>query len=280
MGSGDLGMLKTTLGRLGSSIISPDRSLDLFVFLDAGGRPSGHRLWAGLAAVGERELARIEEDMEHLKQAYPDRLERDGELKGKNVPVEVAKKLGRKLHSSANRRSRFWVNWYPRHDDGTCQQLCQVLSDVLRTYRVNPSMRDSGRAEKWFVAKTRLFDDLKPTNRHKMLSILASIGWLCEEIKRVEIGPQMRSVRVCVDQENLPGMEDCAALVKGFTCACLQGVGMSVRLTGKVFRESHEEGAVAVRLDCDSARCPGLQYVDVLLQVVQDRVCPAQKQTG
>jgi hypothetical protein len=57
--------------------------------------------------------------------------------------------------------------------------------------------------------------------------------------------------------------------MKEAVAATFQAAGMSYRLTGSALREEATEGAIAVDLAGDSRKCKGLQYVDILLQVVQ-----------
>lgn len=49
-------MFQTAIGRIGSKIVSAPLSLEMRVFLDAGGKANRRRVWGGLAIIGEREL--------------------------------------------------------------------------------------------------------------------------------------------------------------------------------------------------------------------------------
>jgi hypothetical protein len=120
-----------------------------------------------------------------------------------------------------------------------------------------------------FRAVESCFARLKAVNQHKLISILQHLKWFGDKVRETGLAPQLRSVRVVVDREDFPDTETCAVLTKEAVAAIFQAAGMSYVLTGTWFREKPAEGAVTVDLGGDSARCAGLQYVDILLQVVQ-----------
>lgn len=90
------------LGRIGSAVIAPNESLDLHIFIDAGGQADSTRVWGGLACDAH-ELSWIDTELSRLKALLPQSLEKDGELKGKHVPIEIAKESGRKFHQEDRR---------------------------------------------------------------------------------------------------------------------------------------------------------------------------------
>src|SRR4051794_32918001 len=108
-------MFQTALGRLGSTVIPPSESLDLHVFIDAGGRSNTKRVWGGLALLDRRELLWIDSALTRLRALLPTALSPSGELKGKNVPTEIAKGAGLRFRRE-DRRILFWANWYPEFD--------------------------------------------------------------------------------------------------------------------------------------------------------------------
>jgi hypothetical protein len=77
-------------------------------------------------------------------------------------------------------------------------------------------------------------------------------------------------LHVFIDDENLPTPELNNRFLAGFVAAGLQGAGMSFRRTGGCFRRV-DIGGCHVTLDASakSDEHAGLQYVDILLQVVQ-----------
>jgi len=119
------GMPIATIGRLGSLVRVPSNSLDLYVFVDAGGRASERRLWGGLACIGDREIAWLRQRLDDLKKTLPNCLEPSGELKGKHVPTPIAQQLGQDLREE-DRRSLFWATW-----------CCEVSDPALSSLRGN-----------------------------------------------------------------------------------------------------------------------------------------------
>jgi hypothetical protein len=262
-------MLQTALGRLGSTVVAPNESLDLIVFIDAGGKADLTRVWGGLALLDERELSWIDTELARLRAALPDVLDLRGELKGKNVPTPLAKDAGVRFRQEG-RRILFWANWYPDFDGAELAALRRQLSEFLTGLRPDPAHLERPEIEAWQADLQEYFDSLRSVNGHKIISILAHLGWLFREIARVNLGPQLRSVRVVVDHENLPSPERTNRFLKGFVAAGLQGSGMSFRRTGGCFRRIDTGGCnVVVEESAKSHEHSGLQYVDILLQVVQ-----------
>jgi hypothetical protein len=272
-------MLQTTLGRLDSSIVAPPGTLDLYVFVDAGGRQAECRVWGGLAAIGTQELMWIESAVCDLKRRYANRTEVSGELKGKVVSTRDAMREGRTLDLKG-RRIRFWVNWYPRASESSLARLRQEFQDFLAGLHPHGHRLDQDRVERWSRDMEKYFRKLKPVNRHKVLSLLAHIQWLAGDIRRTGIGSQLGSAKIIVDREDFPKPAGCANLVKAFVSASLQAAGMSYRLTGSAAREEPEEGAVTVDVHSDSAAHAGLQYCDVLLQAVQQQLPRPKRLSG
>jgi hypothetical protein len=114
------------------------------------------------------------------------------------------------------------------------------------------------------------FDTLRPANGHKVISMVSHLNWLYGEISRVSLGPQVRSARIVIDQEDLPAPERTNRFLTSFFAAGLQNAGMSFRRTGGCFRRVDTGGCyVTVDGSAKSDEHAGLQYVDILIQVVQ-----------
>lgn len=96
-------------------MIAPSDSLDLHVFIDAGGRSNSKRVWGGLALLNAQELSWIDTELSRLRASLPDAINQSGELKGKNVPTQIAKDSGLRFRQE-DRRILFWANWYPEFD--------------------------------------------------------------------------------------------------------------------------------------------------------------------
>jgi hypothetical protein len=263
-------MLQTALGRLGSTIVAPTESLDLHIFIDAGGRADSRRVWGGLALLDARELLWIDAELARLRASLP--LEPSGELKGKNVPMQVAKDAGIRFRQQ-DRRILFWANWYPEFDGAELVEMRRQLSQFLNNLHPDATRTERSEIEAWHTEMRDYFDGLRPVNGHKVVSILAHLGWLFAEITRVKLGPQLRSAHVVVDEENLPSPESTRRFLASFVAAGLQGAGMSYRRTGGCFRRINTGGChVAVDACAKSEKHAGLQYVDILLQVVQRKL--------
>ncbi|TKJ39599.1 MAG: hypothetical protein CEE38_02435 [Planctomycetes bacterium B3_Pla] len=261
-------MCITAIGRLGSVIEAPTESLYLHVFLDAGGRASKRRVWGGLACVGDRELSWLARKLDDLKVDLRECVEGSGELKGKHVPTSIAKELGRHLRED-DRRIVFWATWCSEMDDPVLASLRTLFSEFLSSQKADSYRLDRGQIDDWFRRIESYFARLKDVNRHKLISLLQHLKWLGDEVRRTRLGGQLRSVRVIVDHENFPDTETCAVLMKEAVAATFQAAGMSYRLTGSAFRQKAIEGTISVDLAGNSCKCKGLQYVDILLQVVQ-----------
>ncbi|MGA2584548.1 MAG: hypothetical protein ABSG31_14830 [Tepidisphaeraceae bacterium] len=125
-------------GRLGSTVLAPSESLDLHVFIDAAGQSKSKRVWGGLALLGTRELAWVDAEISTLRALLPDALEGNGELKGKKVPLQIAKDTGVKVRRE-DRRILFWSNWYPKFNDPEIIETRRQLSQFLAG--LNPDSR-------------------------------------------------------------------------------------------------------------------------------------------
>jgi len=149
-------------------------------------------------------------------------------------------------------------------------ELRRQLSQFLEELRPDVTHLERFEIEAWHKDLLDHFDALPPINGHKIISILAHLGWLFREIKRVNLGPQLRAVHILIDTENLPAPVLNNRFLTGFLAAGLQGAGMSFRRTGGCFRRVDKGGChVTVDGSAKSDQHAGLQYVDILLQVVQ-----------
>jgi len=262
-------MFQTALGRLGSNIITLSESLDLHVFIDAGGRSNSRRVWGGLACLGANELLWIDTELFRLRALLKGSLTQSGELKGKAVPTEIAKEAGAKLRQ-ADRRILFWTNWYPEFDGAELVEMRRQLSDFLRNLHPDPFHLERAEIEASYADMRNYFDGLKPVNGHKIISIVAHLVWLFREIERANLGAQLRSAHFIIDEENLPDPTIASRFLTAFSAAGLQGAGMTFRRTGGCFRRVNTGGChVTVAPSSKSDEHAGLQYVDILIQVVQ-----------
>jgi hypothetical protein len=262
-------MFQMALGRLGSAVIAPSESLDLHVFIDAGGRSNSKRVWGGLALLNAHELSWVDTELSRLRALCHDALDRSGELKGKNVPTQIAKDAGLKFRQE-DRRILFWANWYPEFDGPELIETRHQLSQFLNELRPDATHLERSEIEAWHTDIRDYFDGLLPVNGHKVISMVAHLIWLYREIAKVNLGPQLRSARVVIDEENLPTPKLTNRFLTSFVAAGLQGAGMSNRRTGGCFRRVDTGGChVTVDAAAKSEEHAGLQYVDILLQVVQ-----------
>ncbi len=265
-------MFLTALGRLGSEVIAPSESLDLHVFIDAGGRANSKRVWGGLALLDSRELSWVDSELAHLRASFPGALKPTGELKGKNVPTQIAKDAGLRLRQE-DRRILFWGNWYPEFDGLELIEIRRLFSNFLTDLRPNAAHLERSEIEAWHTDMRDYFDKLPPVNGHKVISMITHFTWLFREIARVNLGPQLRSAHVMIDEENLPTPKLTNRFLTGFVAAGLQGAGMSNRRTGGCFRRINTGGChVTVDASAKSDKHAGLQYADILLQVVQRKL--------
>jgi hypothetical protein len=272
-------MFQTAIGRIGSWVDAGDRTLALSIFLDAGGQQSEHRLWGGLAVLDNRERVWLASALDALRAECPEAVETSGELKGKRLPLAVAKRAGQRLREE-DRRILFWANWYPRSSDTDVRRVRANFLRHMALRQVDPHRLDRTTVARWFRESEAYFGTLPEVNAHKVLSILAHLQWLVGELARVDLARQLREVDVVVDREDFALPTVCARLVKSFLAASLQGAGMCYRLTGRAFREDGEEGAVRVTIHGESTQHPGLQYTDLLLQVVQQQLPGARAEAA
>ena len=263
-------MFQTAIGRIQSIIEYPPRTLDMWVFLDAGGKAGKQRVWGGLAAIGDSELGWIESVIKDIDSKN----NTDSELKGHELDLEVIKAAGKKIKIE-DRRVIFWANWLPDWRDQKSQNCSRYLGDFLASLRPNSSNLNYSSIESMQSVMAGCYSGLKDVNKHKIMSIIMHLQWLIEEINRRKLGDQLKSVKLVIDNENFPSQAiECGVIVKSFFAAGLQHVGMDCSLTGTAFREKPNEGSVSVDLLGNSGEVAGIRYVDVLLQAVLRKVMP------
>ncbi|MDO8141870.1 MAG: hypothetical protein Q6358_10265 [Candidatus Brocadiales bacterium] len=267
-------MFQTAIGRIGSKIVSAPQSLEMRVFLDAGGKANRRRVWGGLALIGERELDWLQKVLDDIRAEFPIIDIKKPELKGRDLPTSVIKAAGRKLREE-DRRILFWANWLPAWNEQAAQKLSVLLAHTLKSMRPNPNHFKQHAIETWYRDNADYFSNLKKdVNRHKLLSIVAHFQWLATEIARIELGYQLKSVEVVIDRENFPIEEKCGVLIKSFVAAALQCAGMDCTLTGRAYRERENDGAIVINVAGESENSVGIRYVDLLLQTVLRKVEP------
>ncbi len=263
-------MFQTAVGRVHSIIESPPRTLDMWVFLDAGGKAGNQRVWGGLAAIGETELSWIAKALNDIGE---DNNNGATELKGRELGTEVIKAAGRRILEE-DRRIIFWANWLLDWEDQKSKEFSKRLGDALAFLKPNPYHLEQRTIETWQNDIASYFEELKPVNQHKLLSIIIHIQWLISEIKSTQLGGQLKSASLTIDNENFPNEAQCGSLVKFFFAAGLQSAGMDCSLTGTAFREESCEGSVSVNVAGKSEKDAGIRYVDILLQAVLRKVMP------
>lgn len=265
-------MFQTAIGRIESIIESPPRTLDMWVFLDAGGKAGNQRVWGGLAAIGESELTWMSQVLDDIGEDSSGTVE----VKGRELETSVIKAAGRRINEE-DRRVLFWANWLLDWKEEKSRQFSSQLGDVLNSLRPAKYHLQQQSIENWQNGIASYFGTLKPVNQHKLLSIILHIQWLISEIKRTELGGQLKSARIVIDNENFPNEERCGVVVKSFFAAGLQSAGMDCSFTGTAFREEANEGAVKISVAGESEKNAGIKYVDILLQAVLRKVMPLEK---
>lgn len=262
-------MFETAIGRVQNIIEGPPRSLDMWVYLDAGGKAGNQRVWGGLAAIGVSEINWIEKVLNDIGENTNDA----AELKGRELGIDVIKLAGRRIREE-DRRVLFWANKLPDWCDKKSQECSRLLNRNLTSMKPNLYHQEQLSIEIWQDDIASYFEELKPINKHKLLSIIMHIQWLIDEIKRTRLGGQLKSARLIVDSENFPNETQCGIVVKSFFAAGLQSAGMAYSLTGTTFREEAHEGNVSVNVAGKSENDAGIRYVDILLQAVLRKVMP------
>lgn len=261
-------LFQVAVGRIGSIIEAPQESLPLYVYLDADGRSGTNRVWGGLVAVGETENSWLVEPLTDLQNTI---VAPPAELKGRDLPDSSIVHVARRIRVD-DHRVLFWANWFPEAGRSDIVQMTQRFLADLRGIRAGRLRLDAPDIQARYRRTNNYLAGLKRVNRHKLISILAHLNWLLAEIKRRQLGPQLASVIVTVDREDLPEVGEGADFLKLLLAASLQAAGMPVRLTGKALREGWNEGAVKIDLNGNSQHSPGLQLTDILLQVVQRKL--------
>jgi len=267
-------MFQTAFGRILSDIITPSRSLDLKIFIDAGGKAGHSRVWGGLAVIGNNEMNWLEETLNELGENNKKSISPDGELKGRNIPTVEIQATGNKIINE-DRRILFWANFLPEWDSESAQKLTLHLEKILKDLRPNPHNINQIKVENNQNTNTDYFSNiLVPINKYKVLSIIIHIQWIISEIKKTNIGQQLKSVTIEIDRENFPNEKICSKLIKDFFASGLQSSGMDITLTGKAYKENADEGAVKVNTSGDSKKSIGINFVDILLQDVLRKSLP------
>jgi len=266
-------MFQCALGRLVPRLFPPSPSLDLHVFVDAGGQPARHRVWGGLAAASETAHCWIETAVQDLRVAHPNLVSENREVKGKYLGREVAVQVGQRLRAD-DPGLLFWTNWYPRSDGEAMHRTQEMIGTFLTHRRVGRTRLDRERVEACFDRSRDYYHRrlTSAVNRHKVVSMLAHLTWLTTRLGAWQLGELLRSVTIVIDNENLPSAPEAGYFIKAFSAALLQNAGMAIRWTGPALFEEANVGAIRVRPDADSSQEPGLQLVDVLLPAVQQRL--------
>lgn len=266
-------MFQTALGRIHSTIIVPPQTLDMKVYIDAGGKADHTRVWGGIAVIGDSELNWIQKIVDDMYKDNPRVNDKDFQLKGWKLETSTIISAGKRLYTE-NRRILFWSNWYPEWSNQDSLGISEILLQTLNNLKANKDNLHQNHINDWYQENAKYFSNLNEINRHKVLSIIAHLHWLFNEIARVNIGNQLKSVEITIDRENFPNEARCGILIKSFIAASLQTVGMACSITGSAYKEKADEGAVVINVCGKSKESSGLTYVDILLQAVLRKVEP------
>ena len=265
-------MFQTAIGRISSIIENPFQTLDMKIFIDAGGKSGHQRVWGGLATIGTSEIKWMEGVLGNIHKS--NRLG-SKELKGRELSIEEIKSTGRKIREE-DRRILFWANWLECWNEKKAQNLTKILENTLSSMEPNHYHLKKETIDAWYKSQASYFSKLKPINQYKVLSIIAHFQWIINEIEKCKLGHQLKSVEVVIDNENFPNEKDCGVLIKHFISAGLQSAGMHYTHTGKASKEHAQEGAVNVNMAGKSEDIVGIRFVDILLQAVLRKVMPIE----
>jgi hypothetical protein len=263
-------MFQTAIGRIGSTIEVPSQTLDIKIFIDAGGKADNLRVWGGLAVVGTSEVKWMKDTLDKFDKSKHE------ELKGIALSTEEIISIAGKI-CEENRRILFWANWIGCWNEENAQKLATEFENFLGSMKSNNYHLEKESIDAWYKSQASFFSELKPINKHKILSIIELFHWFTIEIEKRKLGHQLKSVEVVIDNENFPNEKDCGVLIKHIISAGLQGAGMHYALTGKALDEHAQEGAVNVNVAGESEDVVGIRFVDILLQRVLRKVMPIRK---
>ncbi len=263
-------MFQTTIGRIHSTIEAPSQTLDIKMFIDAGGQADYQRVWGGLAAIGTSEVKWMKDTLDKFDKS------KHKELKGIDLSTEEIKSIASKILEE-DRRILFWANWIECWNEGNAQELATEFENSLGSMKSNNYHLKKESIDAWYKSQASFFSKLRPINKHKILSIIELFHWFNIEIEKRKLGHQLKSVEAVIDNENFPNEKDCGVLIKHIISAGLQGAGMHYTLTGKALDERAQEGAVNVNVAGESEDVVGIRFVDILLQRVLRRVMPIKK---
>jgi len=265
-------MFQTAIGRINSRIEAPSQSLDMKIFIDAGGQAEHQRVWGGLASIGSNEINWMKEILEKISKK--NNIPISQELKGFKLPLEEIKSSGRMILEN-DRRILFWGNWILAWDEKKAEDLTRTLELALNSMKPNSYNLQKDSIAVWYKKQSSYFSKLrKPVNKYKILSIIVHLQWIINEVERCKLGKQLKSVEVIIDNENFPKVNKCGVLIKHFVAAGLQRAGMHYTLTGKALEEEANEGAIVVNAAGKSEDVVGIRFVDILLQAVLRKVMP------
>lgn len=263
-------MFQTTIGRIDSTIEAPSQTLDMKIFIDAGGQADNLRVWGGLAVIGTSEIKWMTDTLDKFDKS------KHKELKGIDLSTEEIISIASKIREE-NRRILFWANWIECWNEGNAKKLATEFENFLDSMKSDNYHLEKESIDAWYKSQASFFSKLKPINKHKILSIIELFHWFNIEIEKRKLGHQLKSVEVVIDNENFPSEKDCGILVKHIISANLQGAGMHYALTGKALDERAQEGAVNVNVAGESENVVGIRFVDILLQRVLRKVMPISK---
>ena len=262
-------MFQTSIGRIDSTIKAPSQTLDIKVFIDAGGKADYRRVWGGLA-VESSEVKWMKNALDKFDKS------KHKELKGIDLSTDEIISIASKILEE-DRRILFWSNWIGYWNEENAQKLATVFEDFLGSMKSNNYHLEKESIDAWYKSQASFFSGLNPINKHKILSIIEVFHWFTGEIEKRKLGHQLKSVEVVIDNENFPNEKDCGVLIKHIISAGLQGAGMHYTLTGKALDEHAQEGAVNVNVAGESEDVVGIRFVDILLQRVLRKVMPVKK---
>jgi hypothetical protein len=266
-------MFQAAIGRINSIIEAPPQTLDMKIFIDAGGKADNRRVWGGLAVIGTSEIKWMKDVLDDIHKSNKISSK---ELKGRELSIEEIKSTGRMIREQ-DRRILFWANWIECWNEENAQKFARELENAFSSMRSNCTRLDKDSIDAWYKSQASFFSKLKPINKHKVLSINELLQWVISEIKKCKLGHQLKSVEIVIDNENFQNEKDCGVLFKHIISAGLQSAGMHYTLTGKALKEHAQEGAVNVNVTGKSEDVVGIRFVDILLQAVLRKVMPIRR---
>jgi hypothetical protein len=242
----------------GPRIIATEPCHEAHVFVDAGGQANKLRHWGAAYVHTKADLRAVDEIVAELKRRNAHALTPAGEIKG-------GKLLDSEVHWVRKQLRGYyiilWYNTYPEYDS-------KLMMDFRRQFEKVVAVADEGTSGSY----SAYWASLKPVNQQKLFSFVVHLQRLGTLFPDEKIASQLAQLHLVADREDLPQSVEAARLVRMSLAATAREAGMKSVNIEEVFKTSPSVGAVTVDLDGDSARLPGLQLVDVMIQGANRRL--------